>query len=98
MTSDSVCGAGTSGFVGDLVVDRVDAGEAIAEARETLPGDRQGLRVSVDADDAEVREALEERLGVTAHAERAVHGDRAVARDGGLEQLDAPVEQNRDVE
>ena len=43
-------------------------------------------------------EALEERLGVTAHAERRVDEDRAVALERGREQLDAALEQDGGVD
>ena len=66
--------------------------------REPLARDAQRVRVAVEADQADAREALEERLGVTAHAERRVDEDRAVALERGREQLDAAVEQDRSVD
>ena len=75
-----------------VVADRVDAGEAVAEASEPAGRERERLRVAVDADGAGLRAMLEERLGVAAHAERAVHEDRSLALEGGSEQLDAAPE------
>ena len=61
-----------------LVVDGVHEVDAVAERREPLPGDREGVGVAVDADERELGEAREHRLGVAAHAERGVdeHGAR----------------------
>ena len=53
---------------GDVVVDGVDADEAVAEAGQPLPRQGQRLLVAVEADDPRLRAALEDRLGVAAHA------------------------------
>ena len=68
------------------------------EAREPLAGDAQRVLVAVEADEADAGEALEERLGVPAHAERRVDEHGAVALEGGGEQLDAAVEQDGGVD
>ena len=68
------------------------------ERREPLPGDPQRVLVAVEADEVDAGEPLEERLGVAAHAEGRVDEDRAVALEGGCEQLDAAVEEHRGVD
>ena len=84
--------------VGDAVVDRVHERDAVAERREPLPRDPQGVLVAVEADEVDAGEALEERLGVAAHAEGGVDEDGAVALEGGREQLDAAVEEHGGVD
>ena len=82
---------------GDVVVDRVHPDEAVAEAQQPLPGQRQGLDVTVQPDDADGRAAVEQRLGVSPHAEGRVDAHRALDLQGRLEQLDDTVAQHRDV-
>ncbi len=73
------------------------ATEAVPEAGEPFPRERQRLLVTVDADDGGFGARLEERLGVAAHPERAIdkngprHGegrgqeaDDAVAKHGNV--------------
>ena len=64
--------------VGDLVVDRVDPGEAVAEGAQPLAREPEGVRVAVDADHAGGRHPRQHRLGVAAEAEGGVdeHGVR----------------------
>ena len=88
----------TSTRLGDAVVDRVHEGDAVAERREPLPRDAQGIRVAVETDEADAGKALEERLGVAAHAERGVDEHGAVALERGGEQLDAALEQDGGVD
>ena len=84
--------------LGDAVVHGVHERHAVAERREPLPGDRAGRPVAVEADEVQSGEALEERLGVAAHAERRIDEHGAVALEGGGEQLDAAVEQHGSVD
>ena len=72
--------------------------DAVAEAGEALARDAQRVLVAVEADELDAREALEERLGVAAHAERRVDEDGAVALERGREQLDAALEQDGGVD
>ena len=83
--------------LGDLVVDRVHPAEPVAVRRQPPPGELEGGGVAVDADDAGVLEALEDRLGVAAEAEGAVDEDRAGVVERGGEQCHDPVEEHRDV-
>lgn len=71
--------------------------EPVAEALETARRARDGLGVAVDADDARGRDLLQDRLGVPAHPERAVHEDGAGLRQRRSEEVDAPLEEDRDV-
>ena len=72
--------------------------DAVAERREPLPRDPQRVLVAVEADEVDAGEALEERLGVTAHAEGRVDEDGTLRVEGGCEQLDAAVEEHRGVD
>jgi len=86
--------------VRDFVVDGVNEVGPVLEGRQSGPGQRQGFLVAVDADQVKVREALQEGLGVSAHAERRVdhHGGLAAAQcglDAGGQQIDAPVLEDR---
>ncbi len=60
-----------------LVVDGVDEGRATGEAVEPLGGEREGLLVTVDADEVRLRAGLEDGLRVATHAQGAVEVDRA---------------------
>ena len=77
----------------DLVVHGVHERDPILEAGEPLPRDAQRVGVAVETDQTDVREALEQSLGVTAHAESGIDEHRSVGLQGGSEQLDAAVEQ-----
>ena len=81
----------------DVVVDGVDRAEPVAEARQPLRRERQGLAVAVDADDGALREALEHALGVAAHAERAVDVHRTGPLERGREQVEDAVAHDGDV-
>jgi len=59
-----------------------------------LPGEREGLRIAVDAENANRRRALEERLCVTSRAQRDVHEETAPLR---LEDLVDLMQQDRRV-
>jgi hypothetical protein len=83
--------------VGDLVVDRVDAEEAVTEAGQPLPRQGQGLLVTVDTDDSSRRAAVEDRLGVASHAEGGVDADRALDGQSRLEEVHDAVPQHRNV-
>ncbi len=80
--------------LGDSVVDGVHERDAVAEPGEPLARDAQRVLVAVEPDEVHAGEPLEERLGVSAHAERGVDEDGAVALERGRQQLDASVEQN----
>ena len=67
--------------------------DPVAEWRESLPRQREGVRVAVEADERELRETLEEGLGVTAEAEGGVDEHGAGPLEGGREQLDGALEQ-----
>ena len=82
----------------DAVVHGVDERDAVAERREPLAGDAQSVLVAVEADEMDAGEALEECLGVAAHAERGIDEHGAVPLERGREQLDAAVEQDRGVD
>ncbi len=90
--------SGRADRLGDAVVDGVDERHAVAEAGETLAGDAQRILVAVEPDEMDALEALQERLGVPAHAECGVDEDGAVALERRGEQLDAALEQNRGVD
>ena len=83
--------------LGDLVVDRVHAGEPVTERARAARRPAQGVRVAVDADHPGRGQPLQHRLGVAAEAEGGVdeHGARALER--GRQQGDDPVQQDRDV-
>ena len=82
----------------DAVVDRVHEREPVGVGLEPLPGDAQSVLVAVEADEVDVGEPLQERLGVTAHPERRVDEDRTVSLEGRGEQLDAAVEEHGGVD
>ena len=84
--------------VDDAVVDGVHELRAVAERGEALPGDAEGVEVAVEADDGQLGEALEERLGVTGHAEGGVDEHGAGAADRRGEQLDAALEHDGGVD
>ena len=86
-----------SQHLGQFVVDRVDEGGALAEGREPLAGQAQGLLVAVEGDEPGLGEPLEERLAVAAEAERAVDDHRSRPLQGGGQQVQAPLEHHRDV-
>jgi hypothetical protein len=75
----------------------VDAHEAIAELGEPLTRERQRLAVTVDADDPRLGAGSQEGLGVTAHAQGAVHQHSALALERGSEEVDDAVAQHGDV-
>ena len=83
--------------VGDLVVDRVHAGEAGAVRREPLPRQRERLGVAVDADHPGELAALQHGLGVAAQAEGRVDEHGAVMVERRRQEGDDPVEEDRDV-
>ncbi|MNW58224.1 hypothetical protein D3C74_360720 [compost metagenome] len=83
--------------VADLVVDGVHGLEPVTEPREPPGGQRDGLRVTVDADHPCRRDLLQDGLRVPAHAERAVDQDRSRRHEGGGEEVDATLEEHRDV-
>ena len=69
------------------------------EGREPLPRQREGLRVTVNANDVQLRKTLQHGLGVAAHAKRGVHDDGGPSGclccfDGRSEQIDAAVPQD----
>ncbi len=65
---------------GDFVVDGVDQVDPVGEGREPLPRQGQCFLVAVDADQVQVREALQHGLGVAAHAQGGVDDDGASRR------------------
>ena len=81
----------------DVVVDGVDALEAVTEAGEPLPREGERLLVAVEPDDARGGAGLEQRLGVAAHPERRVDEDRALVVEGRREEGNDPVQEDRDV-
>ncbi len=86
--------------VGDFVVDGVDQVGPAGEGLQPLPGQGQRFLVAVDADQVQVREALEHGFGVSAHAQRGIDGHRGFAAlagcfESGRQQIDAPVLEDR---
>ena len=79
-------------MLADGVVDRVHERDAIAEPGQPLPRDPQGVGVAVETDEADVREAGQQRFGVSPHAEGGVDEHRAVVLQRGSEKLDTAVE------
>jgi hypothetical protein len=65
----------------------------------TVPpaGQLERLGVTVQADDPDVREGLEDALGVAAHAERRVHQHRVLDLERRREQVQAALQQHRGV-
>ena len=66
-----------------------------SEGPEALAGQLECRRVPIDADDAGERAVAQDRLGVAAQAERRVHQRRALVVEGGHQEGDDPVEQDR---
>ena len=83
--------------VGQLVVDRVHAGEPVAEAGQPLAGQVEGRGVAVDADHPGQLAAGQHRLGVAAQAEGRVDHDRALVVEGRRQEGHDPVEEDGDV-
>ena len=81
----------------DLVVDGVHAGEAVTERRQPSAGELERLRVAVQADDPDVRERLQDALGVAAHAERRVHHHGVLDVERRGQQVEAALQQHRGV-
>lgn len=69
----------------------MDAAEAVAEPGEPLTGERERLLVTVDADDGRLGAALEEGLGMPAHAEGPVDEHRSRRGQGRGEEVDDAV-------
>ena len=65
--------------------------QKFTEAGEALPRQREGLLVAVDADDGGLGTALEERLGVPAHAQGAVDEHRPRRRECRGQEVDDAV-------
>jgi hypothetical protein len=70
---------------------------SITESSEPLPCDTEGIVITVEANEVDVRESLEESLGVTAHAESGVDEDGSLTLERGGEQLDTAFEEDRGV-
>src|SRR5690606_20233569 len=81
----------------DVVVHGVHRREPIAETGEPGTGELDGLRVPVDADDAQLGEATQGELAVPAHPERRVDQHGARTLDGRGEELEAPVGEHGNV-
>ena len=86
--------------VGDFVVDGVDKVRPGGERLQPLTGQGQRFFVAVDADQVEVREALEHGLRVAAHSQRGIDDHRGLAALAGClesrgQQIDAPVLEDR---
>jgi len=76
----------------------VHEGDPISEPLQPLPRDAQCVLVAVKAHQMDPGEALEERLGVSAHSQGGVDEHCAVALKGGGEQLDAAIEEDGGVD
>ena len=83
--------------LGQLVVDRVDGGEAVTVRGEPLAGHLERGGVAVDADHPRLRQPLEDGLAVAAEPEGAVDVDRAGCLEGRRQEGDDPVEEHRGV-
>ncbi len=70
-------------------------GDSVTETGEPGLGAGQGLGIAVDADDVQVGEAVEHRLGVTAEAQGRVNDNRPVPHHGGCEEVHDAVEEDR---
>ena len=83
--------------LGDLVVGGVDQGgpPRHSGAVQAFPGELEGLRIAIDADEVSVGRRLEHGCGMAAHAERRVHVDRARLLQRRSEELDGSVEEDR---
>ncbi len=71
---------------------------AVAEPRQPLPRDGEGVGVAVEADQHQLGKAIEEGFGVTRHTERGVDQYRSRAHERGGEQLDGAVEHDGDMD
>ena len=86
------------GRPGLVTSDMVKPGAAVFDVGFTSGiGERERLGVAVDPDGPGLRAGAQHRLGVAAHAERAVHEDRPRPGQRGGEQLDAAVQHDRHV-
>ncbi len=83
--------------LGQLVVDGVDEGGAVAVAGEALAGEAQRLLVAVEGDEAGGGEGGEQGLAVAAEAEGAVDDDGARFGEGRGEEVEAAAEHHGDV-
>ena len=72
--------------VGQLVVDGLDEGDAVAVRGEPLAGDGQRLRVAVEPDQVGLGARLEQRGRVAGEPEGAVDEHRVGRRGGGRER------------
>ena len=70
----------------------------VAERREALPGEREGVRVAVESDEDQLGKALEERLGVAAQPEGGVDEHGAGALKSGGQQLERALEHHGGVQ
>ena len=64
---------------------------------QPLPGELEGVLVTVDAEDASLGAALQHGLGVTAQPEGRVDEDSARPVECGRHESHDPVEEDRDV-
>jgi len=71
--------------------------DPVTEPGEPLPRDAERVGVAVETDERQLREALEQPLGVPAHAECGVDDDLARPLEGGREQVDDALEHHRRV-
>ena len=100
MPSHSVCPiTGFGQHALDAVVAGADQHDPVAELREPLAGDPQGVGIAIEPDDAQSGELGEEAFGMPACAEGGVDEDRAAAvgvlpGERGSQQLDTAVEQD----
>ena len=81
--------------LGELVVDRMDGMQPVAEPLEPAAGQPQCARVAVQPHQLRLRAGREQRLGMPAHAQRRVHDDRAGRVQGRREQGRDPVAHDR---
>jgi hypothetical protein len=73
----------------------VDRREAVPEPGEALPRELERLAVTVDPDDAALREPLEHALCVATHAERRVDVDGVFAGQGRRQEIEDAVAHDR---
>ncbi len=83
--------------LGEVGVDRVDEGGPVAEGREPLAGEPQGLLVAVEADQTDLGEPGQQGLAVAAEAEGAVDDDGPGPLQRRGQQVQAPLEHHRDM-